>query len=225
MIGLSLSLGVRAVARDNPLLSAASAYLAGIRPYHWFDFVNNRAIFAGNEVGAISSIPGLSGTLDLSASGHLIDAAENQLSISSPGIAATFTMFVEFRRAVDTGGVEYLLQPYASANERSALLLSATDLLNLIPVAGGAASANITAGSAIATGTVNKGAARVALDNFNVALNGTAGTPDTLGAAPTVPTSLQIGHSTTAATFAGHIRRVAIFNAALTDAQLQAITT
>jgi hypothetical protein len=208
-----------------PLLDTAKAYLKGLTPVHYLDFTTNRAIWNQRDIGAIASVPGLTGTLDLSSSGHLIDGADNQLSISSPGIAATHTMFIEFRRAVDTGAVEYLLRAFASANERSNLYLSATDLLQFTPVAAGAAVADITVAGAIATAAVTKGAARTALNSFNVANNGTAGTLDTAGALPSVCTSLEIGHSGGTATFAGHIRRVAIFNAALTDAQLQAITT
>lgn len=207
----------------DALIADATAYL-GLQPYHWFDFVNDRAAYAGADIGTIADIPGLTGTLALSSEGHQITGTGNHLTITSPGVDAPMTVYLEIKRVTDTGGVEYLMQPYASANERGALLVSATDIVTLIPVSGGAATANITVGSAVTTGAVNKIAFSMATDSFNVALDGAAGTRDTSGAVPATPTEIQIGHSSGAATFFGYIRKLAFISSASADGVLTAMT-
>lgn len=44
------------------LLSTATSQLGGIAPYHWWDFIANRALFASADVGAVTSTPGWSYT-------------------------------------------------------------------------------------------------------------------------------------------------------------------
>jgi hypothetical protein len=217
--------GSGAGAAGSSLLAQATAYLNGIAPYHWFDFVNDRALYAGVDVGAISNIPGLTGTLALSSEGHQITGTGNHLTITSPGVDAPMTVYLEIKRVTDTGSAEYLMQPYASANDRGALFVSDTDIVTLIPLSGGAVSANITVGSAITTGAVNKIAFSMATDSFNVALDGVAGTRDTSGAVPATPTEIQIGHSSGAATFFGYIRRAAVIQGAGLDADLTGMTS
>lgn len=44
----------------STLLLDFTTYLGGVAPYHYFDFVNNRALYASNDVGGVSSAPGYS---------------------------------------------------------------------------------------------------------------------------------------------------------------------
>jgi hypothetical protein len=46
----------------STLLAQATAYLGGIAPLHYWDFVNNRALFASADVGTVTSTPGWSYT-------------------------------------------------------------------------------------------------------------------------------------------------------------------
>ena len=73
---------------------------------------------------------------------------------------------------------------------------------------------------------INKLGISYAVNDFAACLNG--GTPvlDIAGAVPT-PTQLQIGRDTNAATeyLNGHVRRIQFWNTALTDAELQTLTT
>ena len=105
-IGLA-PLGLRYVV--GGLLTQATSYLAGIEPHHWFDFVNNRALYAGADVGAISNATGYSfsrasaayytnsdGTLELFESGQLrmkrtADAGHNLLLQSQTFDNASWT--------------------------------------------------------------------------------------------------------------------------------------
>ena len=42
------------------LLGQATSYLKGIAPYHWFDFINDRCLYASNDVGGVSGATGYS---------------------------------------------------------------------------------------------------------------------------------------------------------------------
>ena len=44
------------------LLGYAAAYLGGVQPFHWLDFVNNRALYAGLDVGDVTQATGYSFT-------------------------------------------------------------------------------------------------------------------------------------------------------------------
>ena len=53
---------VRSVLGGVNLLSQATAYLGGVTPYHWLDFINNRALYAGADVGDVTQATGYSFT-------------------------------------------------------------------------------------------------------------------------------------------------------------------
>lgn len=42
------------------LAYSAKEYLNGIAPYHWFDFINDRCLYASNDVGGVSGATGYS---------------------------------------------------------------------------------------------------------------------------------------------------------------------
>lgn len=42
------------------LLGQATSYLNGVAPYHWFDFINDRCLYASNDVGGVSGATGYS---------------------------------------------------------------------------------------------------------------------------------------------------------------------
>jgi hypothetical protein len=44
------------------LLNSATIYLGGVAPYHWLDFINNRALYAGADVGNVTQATGYSFT-------------------------------------------------------------------------------------------------------------------------------------------------------------------
>jgi hypothetical protein len=59
---LSLSMGLTLGGNVPSLLAQATAQLNGIAPYHYWDFINNRALFAQADVGGVSGTPGWSFT-------------------------------------------------------------------------------------------------------------------------------------------------------------------
>lgn len=330
------------------LRSLATAYLAGIEPYHWFDFVNDRCLYAGNDVGGVSGATGysfsrasvgtyrnLDGTTTQFSSGQLrrgnrgvliegartnlflnsatgatqnvtVAAAAHTLSFEGTGtitlsgvstagplvgtgalnrVSLTFTptagtltltitgtvervnleagafgsswiptsgssvtraadvltttagvsypatLWAEFERAVDAGSLTELyltLSEGASDNHRSAIMNSpASDLGRYFVGTGGVTQADITAGSLLTLGVVQKVAGRTATNSAQMASNGSLGTEDTSVTLPNTPTLITFGAPAATATnqIFGYIRRIAVFNSALSDAQLEAITT
>jgi hypothetical protein len=54
------SLASSAFGGGGGLLSQATSQLGGVAPYHYWDFINNRALFAQADVGGVASTPGWS---------------------------------------------------------------------------------------------------------------------------------------------------------------------
>lgn len=79
-----------AVAGNGSLIGLATAQL-GIQPLHYWDFTTNRALFAGADVGAVTSTPGWSftratvGTAD-DLAGNIIQFASGQLRRTDKGV-------------------------------------------------------------------------------------------------------------------------------------------
>ena len=149
------------------------------------------------------------------------------LSVSSPGVSFPLSLFVEFERASDSGAGSVLFDLNDNTNnERATLQVSGGDLPTATLVDGGAVQSNISIGSALAVGTVAKLAGRFATNDAQAARGGTLGTADTVATLPTTPTFIRFGDIASGGVPAwGYIRRAAIFNTALNDAALQAVTT
>ena len=93
--------------------------------------------------------------------------------------------------------------------------------LNLTPVV----QASISVGSALAVGSTAKLAGRFNTNDIQVARDGALGTADTVATLPTAPTFIRFGDIASSGTNAfGYIRRAAIINSTVSDAQLQAMT-
>jgi len=148
------------------------------------------------------------------------------LTVSSPGVSFPLSLFAEFQRAVDTGGTERLhtLDDGTDA-ENANLAVTSADLFRTAMTDGNVLQAGVTVAGALAVGTAYKGAGRLSLNSVQSALNGTLGTEDTVGTVPATPTVWRVGATSTGTNVScGYIRRAAIFNTALTDAQLQRAT-
>lgn len=213
------------VQRPN-LLEEATAYLGGIQPYNYWDLTQNRALYAGRDIGIIPDTPGWSvtgGQLAMDSTGLTVT---NQLIACTANVSGAYSLWVEFYRGTDTGAAEFYLQAFADSNNRVNAIVGATDVAGVLTRTAGATVANPSSVAAPA-GAVYKIAGRIKANDFNTAVNGTLGTQDTVGALPTDPATFQFG-SNNGASFAGSgnlIRRVAIFNSALSDANLQTVTT
>ena len=95
------------------LAYSAKTYLGGVAPYHWLDFINNRALYAGIDVGNVTQATGYSfsrastgyyqnadGTLTSFGSGALrrgdrgvlIEGARTNLCLQSQTFGTTWTL-------------------------------------------------------------------------------------------------------------------------------------
>ena len=143
------------------------------------------------------------------------------------GVSYPLQLWSEFERAVDTGGNEGIVTvDDGDATDRAGLIVNGTDQLEWIVVTASALQAQIAAGSAIALGSVIKGAGRVATNDAQAVRSGTLGTADTSVTLPATPTLLTIGARSAALNpLFGYIRRIAVIQGAGTDANLIAMTS
>ena len=141
------------------------------------------------------------------------------------GVSYPLGLWAEFERAVDTGGTETHVQLRFDADNRFNVGINAVDQSFTEAVAAATANNAAVAGE-VALNTVTKHAARYGLNSVQVCRSGTLGTADTSAALPTNPTGMSIGagNAGASATF-GYTRRIAVFTTALTDAQLQTVST
>lgn len=192
---------------------------------HAIDFTSNQARWNGGYVGAVSRIPSLTGTLDLSTSGHRIQNASTRLIIPSPAVAYPMTLFAEFVRVTDTGGAEGLLQVDDNTNNNRATLYVSNIDQGAGTMVTGAVSQSAQLIGTLTVGPTYKLAMRAATNDVQSALGGTLGTLDSSATMPASPTYLRIGAvAGDAAIFNGYIRRIAVFASAFNDAALQAQT-
>jgi hypothetical protein len=146
------------------------------------------------------------------------------------GVTYPLSLWAEFERAVDTGGVESIAQirlESTGQNDQTALAVQgggSPDQLRLSVNSGGASQASFFAPPTIAINVVTKGAGRVATNSAQVCANASLGTEDTSVTLPATPDIIQIGSNLTPSPCFGYTRRIAVFNSALTDAQLQTVT-
>lgn len=194
------------------------------------DFTTNRAVINSVAYDAISSIPSITGTLDLSSSGHLVDAANNGLVIPLTGVTYPLTFLVEFVRNTDSGGLEHIAGVDAGDTQNTAYYrIDAGDQVRWrIDATTGVNQCNVGGGSTLTSvpTSVQRAAGRAAANSAQNCRNGTLGTEDTAVTLPTNPTHLRVGiNAAGLQTFTGYIRKVKIYDGAFTDAQLQALAT
>ena len=140
------------------------------------------------------------------------------------GVSYPLTVWAEFERAVDTGGGEYWAQIDDGSNNNRVLVYGNTlDQVAAFMNSGGVTQAETAVAGAVAVNAVTKFAARFDTNSVRGCRAGTLSTEDTSATLPAAPTRWQIGNPTPQPF--GYIRRAAVFNSALTDAQLTASTT
>lgn len=153
--------------------------------------------------------------------------AADVLTVPVSGLAYPLSSFVEFERAVDTAGNESWMTIHAGGNnDRTAAEINSGDTYRGLVVAAGATEANAAVAGAAAIGSVYRGAHRAALNDYKAAMAGVLSAADTSVVMPATPTTITFGATGSGSTPCfGYLRRVAIYSRALTDAELQAVTT
>jgi hypothetical protein len=152
-------------------------------------------------------------------------AADQVTAVPTSGTDYPLSLFAEFERVVDTGTNEGLISVSASATNLSDLDIDGSDNIELRLNVGGLAGFPAVSG-AVAVGAVTKAAARVSNLDHRAVRNGTLGTANTALGVPSTPATIRVGLLTAGGNpLFGYLRRCAIFNTALSDADLQAVTT
>lgn len=171
--------------------------------------------------------PGPSATTYIPTAGVSVVRSADVLSVSSPGVDYPLTLWIEYEPStiITTGSTLLRLDEGTSA-ERGLLGLSAAALARVVVADGGVTQADLTVGSAVVAGTTYKHAARISTNSIQICRDGTLGAEDTVATMPATPTVLRFGSAETGLTqpFV-YIRRAAVFSTALSDANLQAVTT
>ncbi len=172
------------------------------------------------EVGAFASsyIPTVAST---------VTRAADEVTASLSSVAYPCSLYAEFVRNGDTGAAEGVFQIDASSRaQRANINVSSSDTLT-VTARGGTNDGDAAVAGAVTVGAITKGAGRVAVDDVQAGRAGSLATADTAASVPTSsPDTVRFGDFGAAATHGFlYLRRAAVISSALTDAQLQAITT
>ena len=156
-------------------------------------------------------------------------AADSLTVTGVTGLAYPLTIYCECELSSDAAGNQPAIWiDNGSGNTDLANLAAqmSTKKLRSTITASSAAQADISStASSLAVGSVFKGALRVATNDAQQGLNGALATADTSVTLPSSPTILRFGINNTPGYLYGYLRRLAIFSRALTNAELQALTT
>ncbi len=156
-----------------------------------------------------------------------VTRAADQITANLSGVAYPASLYAEFVRNGDTGAAEGVFQVDASSRaQRANINVSSSDTLS-VTVRGGTNDGDATVTGAITVGAITKGAGRIEANKVQAARAGTLATEDTTASVPTSsPDTARFGDFGATATHGFlYVRRAALFPSALTDAELQGITT
>jgi len=159
--------------------------------------------------------------------GSATRAADSLTVTGVTGLDYPLTLYAEFERASDRGADSGVFEVNSgSSNDRALLNVSSSDLMQVYARTSSVDQVNATIAGALAIGTVYKTAARISTNDSRHALGGTLGTQDTSCTNPATPSKIVFGNQNSGTVpIYGYLRRLAIFSRALSDAELQALTT
>jgi hypothetical protein len=176
--------------------------------------------FAQLEDGAFSSSP-------IATEGTAVTRAADDVSVSASGFSYPLSIIGAMQTGVGTGATtRSLVQFYVDGNNVTGLRIASTDAGQANVITLGSTVANVLTSNTNTAGTIAKLAARLQVDNVNVALDGTAATADTSAAFPAMSSVMQFGANGVLVQNAwGYIRNIAVVPRALTNAELQGATS
>ena len=163
----------------------------------------------------------------IETAGASVTRADDYAFVSSPGVTFPLSMWLEYERAVDPPSATALLRlDDGTTPERVLLGINGSTVARTLVVDDNVIGADVTIAGTIRVNTIYQHAGVFSADRVQGCINGTLGVEDTAATMPATPTAIRFGASEIATNNAyAYFRRAAIFNTALSDAQLQAITS
>ena len=156
-----------------------------------------------------------------------VTRAADVAAVTGLALAYPMTVAVEAYRGLDKATDEFWVQvDDGTSTNRVVIEVNPSDKLEVAMTTGGAGQGSSTSAASVAVGATSKAAARLATNSIASALNGTLSPEDTTATTPSGPANLRIGSNQSGQAQPMYpISRIRIFNRALSDAQLQSLTT
>jgi hypothetical protein len=175
--------------------------------------------FAGLESAVFPSSPIVTTTASATR-------AADQVTASLSGVAYPASLYSEFVRNGDTGGFEEILAVRNSTNNYVDLYIGSGDLATASMWSGGVNQGTSPVAGSVSVGALQKVAARYDTNSIRACRNGTLANEDTSATLPAAsPNIVDFGVFVTGTHIFGYLCSSAIIPAALTNAQLQGITS
>jgi hypothetical protein len=142
-------------------------------------------------------------------------------------VSYPLSLWAEFERSVDTGGTELVMVvDDGDLSDYASLTVDETDRQNSVMVRASSSQGGSAVTGSLAALTVYKGAVRFNTNSIMAARGGTLGLEDTVATLAATPTTIRLGAYAGGINYSfQYLRRIAVFNSALTDAQLQTVST
>lgn len=140
--------------RGASLLAQATAYLNGIAPYYYWDFINNRALFASADVGPVTSTPGWAFTRPIEGYYPNLDGTLATFAPGEPRIGARGILIEGARTNLCLWSNDQTNAAWVKTNVTAALNQTGPD-----GVANGACSLTATAGNGTVLQSIISGSA------------------------------------------------------------------
>ena len=156
-----------------------------------------------------------------------VTRAADVAALTISGQSYPFTAVISgVNRAFEQGGGLIMQLDDGSASNRAQVIVNSGGTVQVNMTSAGAGQGVSTTAGALSVGTGGNVGARWATNSILAALNGTLATEDTAATVPAAPTTLRVA-STQAGASHGDltISRIRIYNRALSDAQLQSLTS
>lgn len=153
--------------------------------------------------------------------------AADQVGTTINGYAYPMSVFAEWIKVFEAAenfprvfGVGPILNGFSIFHRNS------TNRIAVVMLTSGAGQADLGTRTG-ALNTIQRVAARAQTDNMAISVNGLAAETDTLATMPAAPTYITVGDTDTGdgRYLSGYVRKLALFSAALTNAQLQGLST
>jgi hypothetical protein len=147
--------------------------------------------------------------------------------VYTAGASYPASLWCEFDRGVASALGQVALQlDGGDDTNRSTIRANASGEAEAVMASGAVTQAQMSVAGAMTPGTASKVGARYSTNSVQIARAGTLGTEDTSATVPAAITTLRLGARAAGDQYLfGYVARAAVFNSALTNAQLQTVST